>query len=235
MAKKNYYEVLGVSEKASAEEIKKAYRKLAVKYHPDKNPGNVKEAEAKFKEVSEAYYVLSDGKRRAEYDQFRRFGGASAQDFAGARGFDFEELLRQFSGGRGGSRRGARTQYSAFGDIFEDLLGGFGGMGAQGFRTSHRSGSPGYEFYSQGCDPGGSCQTSQPKVDILVDLNISKEKAEKGGKVTFRLPEGKTISVTIPPHTQAGQKLRLTRQGHVCPTCQHEGDLILRIKVDAAK
>jgi DnaJ-class molecular chaperone len=68
--------------------------------------------------------------------------------------------------------------------------------------------------------------------DIVVNLKISREKADKGGQVTFRSPEGKTISVKIPPKTKLGQKLRLTRQGRLCPSCNHEGDLILQIKVD---
>ena len=127
MRQKDYYKILGVSEKATPEEIKKAYRKLAVKYHPDKNPSNVKEAETKFKEISEAYYVLSDEKRRGQYDQMRRFGGGVGTNFAGAQGFDFEDLLRQFSGQ--GRRRSGR--YSAFGDIFEDL---FKDLGAGGGR-----------------------------------------------------------------------------------------------------
>ena len=85
MAKKDYYEVLGVSKNASDDEIKKAYRKLAVKYHPDKNPGD-KEAEAKFKEINEAHDVLSDKQKRARYDQFGHagVGGASGNPFGGA-------------------------------------------------------------------------------------------------------------------------------------------------------
>src|SRR5437868_3991732 len=122
-ANKDYYQVLGVPESASEDEIKKVYRKLAVKYHPDKNPGN-KEAEAKFKDISAAYYVLSDPKRRKEYDQIRKYGGAQASNFAGAQGFNFEDLLRQFGGGGGGRSRSAR--YSAFGDIFEVLFSGGG-------------------------------------------------------------------------------------------------------------
>src|SRR5258706_9071187 len=101
--KKSYYEVLGVPETSTPEEIKKAYRKLALQYHPDKNAGN-KSAEAKFKEISEAYYALSDSKRRAEYDDTKRHGGPSAQNFASNQGFDFEELLKQFGGGRRRSR-----------------------------------------------------------------------------------------------------------------------------------
>ena len=228
MSQKDYYKILGVSEKATPEEIKKAYRKLAVKYHPDKNPGNVKEAEARFKEISEAYYVLSDEKRRAQYDQMRRFGGATPGNFAGAQGFDFEDLLRQF---RGQGRRPS-GRYSAFGDIFEDLFKDLGdGSAGRGFRSRSSPGGSVYEYYSGGEEPDADLQTATADVDIVVNLKVSKEKAEKGGHVTFRTPEGKTLSVKIPPHTKPGQKLRLSRQGRLCPTCQHEGDLILRVKV----
>lgn len=215
---KDYYKTLGVSESASEEEIKKAYRKLAVKYHPDKNPGNVKEAESKFKEVSEAYYALSDPRRRQEYDQIRKFGGARAGNFSGMHGFDYEDLLRQFGGGRSQ----ASGRYSAFSDIFEELFAGGGG--------SFRQTGPGrasYEFYAS-----PETATESAPVDVVVNLKISKDKAEKGGQVTFRSPEGKTISVRIPPRTKPGQKLRLTRQGRLCPTCNHEGDLILQVRVD---
>lgn len=231
MAKKSYYEVLGVPETAGADEIKKVYRKLAVKYHPDKNPGNVKESEARFKEISEAYYVLSDEKRRAQYDQMRKYGGGfSGQDFAGAQGFDFEELLKQFSGQRG---RGS-GQYSAFGDIFQDLFSG-GGMQDRGYRAGRHGGRTVYQFFGDGRGPEADEEDESPKVDLLVNLKISREKAEKGGKVTFKTPEGKNLSVSIPPHTQPNQKLRLVRQGRLCPSCHHEGDLILQIKVDSGR
>lgn len=222
MSQKDYYQVLGVQEKASPEEIKKVYRKLAVKYHPDKNPGN-KEAEARFKGISEAYYVLSDPKRRAQYDQMRKFGGGFSGNFAGSQGFDFEELLKQFGGGR--SR--PTGQYSSFGDIFEEIFGG-AEEGSRGFRQRRRPGGSVYEYYPEG---GASTEEPAAKVDILVNLNVSRDKAEKGGRVTFRTPEGTTLSVAIPPHTRTGQKLRITRQGRPCPTCHHPGDLILQVKV----
>ena len=108
MAKRDYYEVLGVDKKASAAEIKKAYRKLAIKYHPDKNPGN-KEAEEKFKEAAEAYSVLSDEQKRQQYDQFgfdgpSGFGGAGG--FGGASSFNMDDI------------------FSMFGDIFGGHSGG---------------------------------------------------------------------------------------------------------------
>ncbi len=218
-AQKDYYKTLGVSESASEEEIKKVYRKLAVKYHPDKNPGN-KEAEAKFKDISAAYFVLSDPKRKREYDQIRRMGGSHASNFAGSQGFNFEDLLRQY--GSGGRRQSGGSQYSAFGDIFEDLFSGTG---------QFRQQSGGGRSYQQYSSPKE--QPQEVDADIVVNLRISREKAEKGGEVTFRSPEGKTISVKIPPQTRTGQKLRLTRQGHICPSCNHEGDLILQLKVDA--
>ena len=223
---KDYYQILGVTDKSAAEDIKKAYRKLAVKYHPDKNPGNVKEAETKFKEVSEAYYALSDDKRRAQYDQVRRYGGPKASNFAGAQGFDFEDLLRQFSGGR--AKPSAR--YSAFGDVFEDLFSGLG-SGGQSYRSAPQGTGRNYPFYTSGAPAEEEATSETVDADIIINVRIAKEKAEKGGQVTFRIPEGKTLSVKIPPHTKPGQKLRLTRQGRLCPTCHHEGDVILQIKV----
>jgi len=238
MSRKDYYQILGVDENASSEDIKKAYRKLAVKYHPDKNPGNIKEAEAKFKEISGSYYVLSDGKRRAQYDQVRRFGGGFGGDFAGSQGFNFEDFLRNFSfrGARAaGASPGSRGRYSAFEGIFEDLLGEMG------------TGKTTYRFYSRpaGRGPTGFYPSEEPEeewaaaaqisADVIVNLQISKEKAERGGRVTFKTPEGKTIAVKIPPRTRSGQKLRLTRQGRVCPTCGHEGDLILQARVQGLK
>lgn len=224
---KDYYEVLGVSETAAPEEIKKVYRKLAFQYHPDRNPGN-KAAEAKFKEISGAYYVLSDPKRRAEYDQIRKFGGSTASDFAGAQGFDFEELLKQFSGQ--GRSHVSRSQYSGFSDIFADL---FSGGGPKGFAQRRGPGGAVYQYYSS--EPGdswsGTEEEEPARVDVYVNLRISKEKAKKGGRVAFRTPEGKAISVAIPPNTREGQKLKLARQGRLCPACRHEGDIILRVEL----
>ena len=114
--KRDYYEVLGVSKNATDEELKKAYRRLAKKYHPDANPDNKEEAEAKFKEVNEAYEVLSDSQKRKMYDQF---GTADPQGFNGAGG--------PF-GGQGGYYSYTTSGFDGFGDIFGDLgdLFGFG-------------------------------------------------------------------------------------------------------------
>jgi molecular chaperone DnaJ len=119
VASKDYYEVLGVKKNASDAELKKAYRELAKKYHPDKNKGN-KDAETKFKEISEAYAVLSDKDKRAQYDRLgaEAFGPGGANPFAG---FDFSE----FMGAAGGRRRGSRGSRTVdFTDIFGDLFGG---------------------------------------------------------------------------------------------------------------
>ena len=119
--KRDYYEVLGVSKGASADEIKKAYRKMAIKYHPDKNPGN-KEAEEKFKEAAEAYDVLSDADKRAKYDQFGHAmgpqgfgGGAGGGGFYSSGGMSMEDI------------------FAHFGDIFGGRMGGFGGADFGGF------------------------------------------------------------------------------------------------------
>ena len=123
MAKRDYYEVLGVDKSASADEIKKAYRKKAIQYHPDKNPGD-KEAEEKFKEAAEAYEVLSNPDKRARYDQF---GHAGVDGAAGAGGF----------GGFGGQGMSMDDIFSMFGDIFGGH-GGFSGFGGGGGQPRQR-------------------------------------------------------------------------------------------------
>jgi len=128
--KRDYYEVLGLGRDASTEDIKKAYRRLAVQHHPDKNPGN-KAAEEKFKELSEAYEVLADPKKRQMYDQF---GHAAAQGAGGPGGFDF--------GGFGGSG----SVNDIFGDIFGDLFGAAGMGGGQRGRGRRRTGRPGADL-----------------------------------------------------------------------------------------
>ena len=119
MATKDYYHILGVSKNASDEEIKRAYRKLAMKYHPDKNP-NKKEAEERFKEINEAYAVLSDKEKRKQYDTFGAEGFRqrfTQEDIF--RGFDFDEILSSLFGGRGRRefRYGGRGGFD-FGDLF---------------------------------------------------------------------------------------------------------------------
>src|SRR5574344_2062324 len=129
--KRDYYEVLGVEKSATIDEIKKAYRKLAIKYHPDRNPGD-KDAEAKFREATEAYEVLSDEKKRPLYDQYG-FAGLEGMDQGGGAQYshafhDFSDLFGGMGGGMGGG----------FGDIFENIFGG-GGMGGQSSRRRNPS------------------------------------------------------------------------------------------------
>ena len=217
MAQKDYYKTLGVPENASIDEIKKTYRSLAKKYHPDANPNN-KAAEEKFKEISEAYYVLSDAKKRQEYDRYKKYGfsesqggSGAARGFQGAQGFDYEEILRAFRNAEGGGGsfrvRGGRGGTN----IFEGL---FGGSDMEDYGPEEESG---HEKISS---------------DLAATLSISRSRALKGGEVSFSLSTGKKISVRIPPGITSGKKLRLSRQGKVCTTCDHPGDLILTIKVE---
>ena len=124
MSKRDYYEILGVSKSSTAEEIKKAYRKVAMQYHPDRNPGD-KSAEEKFKEAAEAYEVLSDADKRAQYDRFGHAGVSNGRGFGGSGNVNMDDIFSQFgdifgddifgsffggSGGRGGGQRSQRHQ-----------------------------------------------------------------------------------------------------------------------------
>lgn len=151
--KRDYYEVLGVDRGASTDELKKSYRKLALKYHPDRNPGD-KTSEEKFKEIAEAYEVLSDPQKKSAYDQFGHAGlgagiGAGAGPFGGGFGVDLEEALRMFMG-----EFGKGFGSSIFGDTFDE------GMGLHGARRGHK--------------PRGS--------DLRYDMEISLEDAAFGTK-----------------------------------------------------
>jgi len=216
MAKNDYYDVLGVKEDAGEQEIKSAYRKLALKYHPDKNPGN-KEAEEKFKKISEAYYTLGDKKRREKYDNMRKYGGFEG-DFASSQGFDFSEFMKQFSGGGGGGF----SSGSPFGDIFGDIFSNIGSRG--GTRTY---------YYTTGGQPGVGVPGAETEVDtdIRTTLTVPKALAEKGGEAKFRLAGGKHITLKIPRGIRSGQKLRLKGQGDSCPCCKHKGDLIVQVHI----
>ena len=143
MSKRDYYQTLGVARSATADEIKKAYRKLAMQYHPDKNPNN-KKAEEKFKEITEAYEVLSDDEKRKGYDQFGHAGASGANPFGGAGGFGgFRQSGgRPGAGGFGGGPGGDPFQ-DIFGDVFGDIFnqGRGGARGQNAYRNTNNKGS----------------------------------------------------------------------------------------------
>lgn len=216
---KDYYKILGVSENASIDEIKSAYRKLAKKYHPDMNPNDKKTAEEKFKEVSEAYYVLGDPKRRQEYDMFRKGGfaysGRPGQSYAYAQGFDIEDLLSHlgFATKQSGKRtRTTRMDFSIFDDIFGEI-----------FSPGERSGFT--RIYTT------SPQTEKVNTDLNAQIQIPKHLAENGGKINLSLPNRKPITVTIPKGVTDGTKLRLAGLGEPCPCCGKKGDLLLKVNL----
>ena len=226
MSQKDYYKILGVADTATEAEMKTAYRKLALKFHPDKNPGS-KTAEEKFKEISEAYYVLSDKKRRDEYDMVRKGGGPGGGSYQGAQGFDSGEFMNFFrSGGArsGGGGRGAGG-FGAFEDILGDLLSGSGGRG--GTRTFHYSNMPG------GDQGGGSeeAESGKEDTDIQTEVAVPPALAQKGGEVKFKTRSGQQFTVKVPAGIKDGQKLRLSGQGRECRCCGKNGDLLVRIRL----
>lgn len=203
---KDFYAVLGVSKDVSDADLKKTYRKLARQYHPDSNPGDAA-AESRFKEISEAYSVLSDPSERAEYDQIRAMGSGARFTTGGAGGFE------DAFGGMFGQGGRPRTTYSAGG--FEDLLGGMFGGGGFGNTTG------GFRGY------GGPT----PGADITATTTLDFATAIHGDTVTLQLPGGKTTKVKIPAGVADGQKIKLRGKGQPSPDGGSAGDLVLTVAV----
>jgi molecular chaperone DnaJ len=209
---KDFYKVLGVARDISESDLKKAYRKLARQYHPDSNAGDAK-AEARFKEISEAYSVLSDPEQRTEYDQVRAMGsGARFTSGAGGAPGGFEDVFGSMFGG-GNRRAGAGGGYQQNG--FEDLLGGMFGGGGFG-RTS--GGYQGYGGPTRGRDLSASTT-----LDFLTAIN--------GETISLQPSGGKVIKVKIPAGVSDGQKIRLKAKGEASPDGGEAGDLVLTVTV----
>jgi len=212
---KDYYKVLGVDKKATADEIKKAYRKLARKYHPDTNADNPR-AEEKFKEIGEAYEVLKDPQKRQRYDQL----GANWKQYASAGwpGGGGRTYTYDFGGGKGFS----------FGDMgggFSDFFEMFFGSGADQRFSS-------YDF-SQGFGTGRA-RTAQKGQDLQSSLDIALREAYTGTQRSIRLQKegrARTVNVKIPAGIKDGGKIRLAGQGGASPTGGQAGDLYITINI----
>ncbi|QKS12511.1 DnaJ domain-containing protein [Curtobacterium sp. Csp1] len=216
---KDFYKVLGVDKTASDAELKKTYRKLARQYHPDSNPGDAA-AESRFKEISEAYSVLSDKEQRAEYDQVRAMG-SGARFTAGGPGAQggFEDVF----GGMFGQQGGQRVRFGQGGGRggaggFEDILGGmFGGGGGGGFGQS----SGGFRGF------GGPTKGR----DVTASTTLDFTTAIAGDTVKLSQGNGKPVNVRIPAGVADGQKIRLRGRGEPSPDGGDDGDLVVSVSV----
>ena len=206
---KDFYQILGVSKDVNEADLKKTYRKLARKYHPDSNPGDTA-AEAKFKEISEAFSVLSDKEQRSEYDQIRAMGAGGA---------------RFTSGGAGGQ---------GFEDIFGGMFGGAGGPGGAGGQrfTFQQGGAGGYEDLFGGMFGGGprAPRGPQPGRDITASTTLDFESAVRGDTVTLQMQSGQ-VKVKIPAGVEDGKRIRVRGKGEPSPNGGAAGDLMLTVHV----
>lgn len=213
---KDYYQILGVSKSASEAEVKRVFRKLARKYHPDMNPGD-KAAEAKFKEINEAYEVLSDPEKRRKYDQFGQYWHQAGSAQAGGFDFDF-------------------GQYGSFDDFINELLGRFsGGFGTGSTREqrysyrSSASSSPGFDGFQDfsGFNPPGI------SADAEAELTLTFTEALKGVEKRLTIGGTETITVRIPPGAKPNSRIRVKGKGQVNPLTQARGDLYLKVKLES--
>ncbi len=216
MAETDYYKILGVDKKASDADIKKAYRKLALKYHPDKNKGD-KAAEAKFKEISEAYAVLSDKEKRQQYDTYGSAGFQerySKEDIF--KNFDLGDILKEFGFGGGGIH-------------FSRSFGG------NGFSSSSMGGTNAF-MHGMG---GGGCQRARAQQpikgsDLEYEVGLTLEEIINGTTKTLTLSDGNktnTINVKIPKGLIPGKKIRVAGKGGPSPYGGPNGDLFIKSKL----
>ncbi|WP_372594347.1 DnaJ C-terminal domain-containing protein [Actinotalea sp.] len=215
---KDFYATLGVPKNADAAAIKKAYRKLARTLHPDHNPGDAA-AEAKFKDVGEAYAVLSDPEQRQQYDAVRAMAGGGARFSAGGRqsagGAGFEDVFGGlFGAGAGGG--GQRVRYSSQGGAgFEDILGGLFGGAAGGAAGS----------------AGNFGRRPRAGVDLEATTTLPFRQAVAGSTVTLSV-DGRSVTARIPPGVRDGQKIRLRGKGRPGEAGAPPGDLVIAVKVE---
>ncbi len=256
--KRDYYEVLGVSKSATEADLKKAYRSLAKKYHPDMNPGD-KEAEEKFKEVNEAYEILSDSEKRQQYDQFGHAafsqgagGGYGGGGFGGFGGFDFEDIFSSFFGGGGGSRRSNAPQKGDDVGVrvvltFEEAV-----FGCKKEVTYQRTescadcGGSGAEKGSKAdtcakCRGTGRITVQQRTVMGMMQTQRGCDACGGKGKIitspcrkcrgTGHVSQSKKLEVNIPAGIDNGQRIVLRGQGHAGKNGGPNGDLFVEVRV----
>lgn len=213
MAEMDYYQILGVGRDAAPDEIKKAYRKLAMKYHPDKAKGDKKQAEEKFKQISEAYAVLSNPEKKAQYDQFgsQAFRERFTQEDI-FKGFDFNEMF-DFGLSEG-----------ILGRIFGGLGGGRSGRGGGGRTRVFRYGGP--EGF------GGQMPPLKGE-DLQVEMPITLHEMAFGTEKVVAVPQNghvEKIAVKIPPGALPGKRLRVTGKGRPGPMGGPPGDLYVKLR-----
>jgi len=207
---KDFYKTLGVSKDVSDADLKKTYRKLARKYHPDSNQGDEK-AEAKFKEISEAYSVLSDAEQRKEYDEIRAMGSGARFTAGGPCGGGFEDVFSRFG-------QQGRGQSADFEDIFAMFNQGQGGSFGSG-RFGQTSGG----FRGFGGPQKGADVTARTTLDFAT--------AVQGETITLQGDDGKPFKVKIPAGVADGQKIRLRGRGRPSPDGGESGDVVVQIAV----
>ena len=211
---KDYYKILGVEKNASVDEIKRIYRKLAKKYHPDANPENKSAAEEKFKEVSEAYEVLSDPEKRKKYDEmadYMKNGG----------GFDPSQFGSQYTSGNGGytyTWQSGGDDAFGFSDFFNTFFGG----DMSGFGGS---------FHSHSHSPGSTRRTSARGEDVEASVTIGVREAAAGTARMVRIGR-KVIDVKIPAGICDGERIRVAGQGAPGVGGGENGSLYLKIKTE---
>ncbi|WP_404429811.1 DnaJ domain-containing protein [Microbacterium lacus] len=210
---KDFYKTLGVQKDVTDADLKKTYRKLARKYHPDSNQGDAA-AEAKFKEISEAYSVIGDAEQRAEYDQIRAMGSGARFTAGGQGAGGFDDVFSRFGGGRGGARTQTPEDFEDIFAMFNQQQGGFGngrfGQSTGGFR--------GYGGPTRGADV-----TARTTIDFTT--------AAQGETITLAGEDGKPFKVKIPAGVADSQKIRLRGRGRPSPDGGETGDIVVQVAV----